>query len=31
VESQRIRELHHELTRQRLQRWEGFVGMSKPR
>jgi hypothetical protein len=31
AESQRIRELHHELTRQRLQRWEGFVGMSKPR
>jgi hypothetical protein len=31
VESQRIRELHHELTRQRLQRWEGFVWMTKPR
>lgn len=29
-ESQRIRELHHEMTRQRLQRWEGFVGMTKP-
>jgi hypothetical protein len=29
-ESHRIRELHHEMTRQRLQRWEGFVGMTKP-
>jgi Phasin protein len=31
AESQRIRDLHREMTRQRLQRWEGFVGMSKPR
>jgi hypothetical protein len=31
AESQKIRELHRELTRQRLQRWEGFVGMAKPR
>jgi hypothetical protein len=31
AESQKIRDLHRELTRQRLQRWEGFVGMTKAR
>jgi hypothetical protein len=31
AESQRIRDLHRELTKQRLQRWEGFVGMTKAR
>jgi hypothetical protein len=27
AESQRIRDLHRELAKQRLERWEGFVGM----
>lgn len=31
VESQRIRDLHRELAKQRLERWEGFVGMTKVR
>jgi hypothetical protein len=31
AESQKIRDLHRELTRQRLQSWEGFVGMTKAR
>ncbi|MBV9984128.1 MAG: phasin family protein [Bradyrhizobium sp.] len=31
IESQRIRDLHCELARQRLERWEGFVGMTKAR
>ncbi|HTO68109.1 MAG TPA: phasin family protein [Bradyrhizobium sp.] len=31
AESQRIRDLHRELARQRLERWEGFVGMTKAR
>jgi hypothetical protein len=31
AESQRIRELHRELAKQRLERWEGFVGMTKAR
>src|SRR5262249_8808490 len=31
AEAQRIRDLHRELSRQRLQRWEGFVGIAKPR
>jgi hypothetical protein len=31
AESQRIRDLHRELAKQRLERWEGFVGMTKAR
>jgi Phasin protein len=31
AEAQKIHDLHRELAKQRLQRWEGFVGMSKPR
>jgi hypothetical protein len=31
AEAQRIRDLHRELSRERLQRWEGFVGIAKPR
>jgi hypothetical protein len=31
AESQRIRDLHRELAKQRLERWEGFVGMTKVR
>lgn len=31
AESHKIRELHRELASERLKRWEGFVGMCKPR
>ena len=31
AESQRIRDLHRELAKQRLEHWEGFVGMTKAR
>jgi hypothetical protein len=31
AESQRIRDLHRELAKQRLESWEGFVGMTKAR
>jgi Phasin protein len=31
AESQRIRDLHRELAKQRLERWEGFVGMTRAR